>query len=241
MGSTEPPAGAGAGTGGVGSTEPPRSGSAGFAGAGAGTALYIAAKAPQPGQVKTRLARAIGDEAAASLYSAFLDDLAGRFPDASWFVTSPEDWAGWPRPTLAQPAGDWTERQSALFRGAPARGESRVVLIASDSPQLPAATVAEAFRLLETHDVVLGPVRDGGYYLIGMRGWHDVLAGVAMSTSSVLEEVVACARARGLSLALVEPTYDVDEVDDLALLGDDHAEMPATRAALAALRAGVPA
>jgi len=203
--------------------------------------LYIAAKAPRPGLVKTRLASAIGDEAAAGLYAAFLDDLAERFPDAVWFVTPPEDWVGWPHPTLAQPRGDWTERQQALFRDARARGETRVVLIASDSPQLPTATVAEAFALLDSHDVVLGAVRDGGYYLIGMRGWHDVLAGVTMSTSSVLAEIVARAGERAVSVAMVEPAYDVDELADLALLETDPADMPATRAALAELELGVPA
>ena len=198
--------------------------------------LYIAAKASRPGLVKTRLAGAIGDEAAAGLYSAFLDDLAERFPNAVWFVTPPEDWVGWPRPTLPQPAGDWTERQRALFRGARARGETRVVLVASDSPQLPVATVDEAFALLDAHDVVLGPVRDGGYYLIGMRGWHDVLAGVRMSTPSVLDEIVAHAGERDVSVATVESAYDVDELADLALLEADTADMPATRAALAALQ-----
>jgi len=203
--------------------------------------LYIAAKAPRPGLVKTRLAGTIGDDSAAALYAAFLDDLAGRFPNAVWFVTPPEDWVGWPHPTLAQPDGDWTERQRALFRGASARGETRVVLIASDSPQLPAARIAEAFRLLDAHDVVLGSVQDGGYYLIGMRGWHDVLAGVTMSTANVLTEIFARAAEHGVSVASLEPAYDVDELADLSLLEADSAHMPATRAALAALELGVPA
>ena len=208
-------------------------------------ALYIAAKAPRPGHVKTRLAAVIGDVAAAELYGAFLRDLAARFPDAAWFVTPLAEWAqltdcylGRSARVLAQPPGDWTERQRAFFRGAAARGEERSILIASDSPQLRAEVVAEAFALLDRHELVLGPVVDGGYYLIGMRGWHDVLAGVAMSTSSVLNELVGSARALGLRVALLEPTYDIDEVEDLELLARDAAvrhDLPATRAALAAL------
>jgi hypothetical protein len=207
--------------------------------------LTIAAKAPRPGYVKTRLAAAIGDVAAAELYGAFLRDLAARFPNAAWFVTPPAEWAKatecfLERPVawLAQPPGDWTERQRAFFRGAPARGEQRSVLIASDSPQLRAEVAAEAFALLDRHELVLGPVLDGGYYLIGMRGWHDVLAGVAMSTSSVLDELLGSARALGLRVALLEPTYDVDKGEDLELLAVDAAardDLPATRAALAAL------
>lgn len=208
--------------------------------------LYVAAKAPVPGRVKTRLAQSIGADAAAGLYRAFLLDLARRFPSASWYVTPLREWKrshiAPARPCLEQPRGDWTARQRALFRGAAARGERRVVLIASDSPQLPEQTVTEAFLLLGAHDLVLGPVVDGGYYLIGMRGWHDVLRGVAMSTGSVLDELLRAARMLGISAATVAPTYDVDEHADLEILAADAAirdDLAATRAALDDLRVGV--
>ncbi len=207
--------------------------------------LTIAAKAPRPGRVKTRLAAAIGDAAAAELYGAFLRDLAARFPEAAWFVTPIAEWEqvtdcylGRSARLLEQPPGDWTERQRAFFRGAAARGEELSVLAASDSPQLRAEVAAEAFALLDRHELVLGPVTDGGYYLIGMRGWHDVLAGVTMSTGSVLDEILRAARALGLRVALLEPTYDVDEVEDLELLALEAAvrdDLVATCAALTAL------
>ena len=209
--------------------------------------LYIAAKAPRPGLAKTRLAAAIGDEAALSLYRAFLTDLAARFCDGpfplGWYVTPADAWtelaticgAGADVLVLEQRDGDWTERQRRLFQGMPARGETRTVLTASDSPHMPREVVADAFDKLERHDVVLGPVHDGGYYLIGMNGPHDVLAGVRMSTSSVFDEIEArCAR-QGLSLALVQPTFDVDEVGDLDRLSGALDDCPATRAALDSL------
>ncbi len=221
--------------------------------------LYIAAKAPRPGLVKTRLARAVGHEAAASLYRAFLRDLGARFADApfavGWYVTPPDAWAevaplvgatGRRARVLIQGEGDWTERQRALFAGAAARGEGRTVLIASDSPQLAVGMVTRAFRLLDRHDLVLGSVRDGGYYLIGMRGWHDVLCGVPMSTGTVLRDIVARARGAGLSIGWVAPTFDIDEADDLRLLRPllaGRADLAATRAALVRLgldRPGVP-
>ena len=190
--------------------------------------LYVAAKSPRAGHVKTRLGPILGDEGAATLYRGFLRDLAARFVDVpfpvSWFVESGAwtelaqvvgvDWSA----VVEQGSGDWTERQRTLFQGAFARGEKPVVLIASDSPQLLPSVVERAFDLLEHQDVVLGPVLDGGYYLIGMRGWHDVLAGVGMSTSSVLDEVVARTCGLGLSLALLEPTFDVDVAGDLPRL-----------------------
>jgi rSAM/selenodomain-associated transferase 1 len=209
--------------------------------------LYIAAKAPRPGLAKTRLAAAIGDDAALALYRAFLADLAGRFRDGpfplGWYVTPVDAWTeleaicGEHRGVrvLEQGDGDWTERQRRLFVGMAARGETRTVLTASDSPHIGVAVVADAFAKLERHDVVLGPVLDGGYYLIGMNGPHDVLAGVPMSTRTVADDIAARCDALGLRLALVDATFDVDEAADLDALFGALDDCPATRAALESL------
>jgi rSAM/selenodomain-associated transferase 1 len=213
--------------------------------------LFIAAKAPRPGLAKTRLARDIGTGPALALYRAFLADLAARFAAArvpmGWYVTPADAWRdlapivgpGGPAPlVLAQGRGDWTERQRALFRGAAGRGERRTVLVASDSPQLEVAAVHEALAALERHDVALGPTEDGGYYLIAMRGWHDVLAGVAMGTDRVLDGVLRGAARTGATVALLRPTFDVDRGRDLGRLeelGAGRADLPATAGALAAL------
>jgi rSAM/selenodomain-associated transferase 1 len=219
-------------------------------GAALSARLYIAVKAPRPGLAKTRLAAAIGDEAALALYRAFLADLAARFCDGpvplGWYVTPPDAWAelhticrgGVDVRVLDQGEGDWTARQRRLFAGMAGRGETRTVLTASDSPHMRAEWVADAFRQLERHDVVLGPVEDGGYYLIGMRAPHDVLAGIAMSTATVAEQIATRCRMSGLSLGLVETTFDVDEVGDLPRLAEElerRPDCPATRAAVASL------
>jgi uncharacterized protein len=220
--------------------------------------LYVAAKAPRSGLAKTRLGRSIGDEPATSLYAAFLRDLAVRlaglpFP-VGWYITPDDAWgdlaplirAGTgpdaavaePGPVLVQGYGSWATRQQMLFREAAARGETRTILIASDSPHLDVKVVGEAFGALECHDLVLGPTVDGGYYLIGMRGPWDVLDGVEMGTPTVFAEIVERAARLGLSTALVEPTFDVDDAEDLARLAEvvaDRDDMPATRAALTVL------
>lgn len=220
-----------------------------------GDALYIAARAPRPGFTKSRLGRAIGQRQAATLYAAFLRDLATRFAQApfpvGWYVT-PED--AWPElaplvehtgrrgPVIPQGPGDWTERQRALFIGAAQRGETRTVLIASDSPQLELSVVSEAFEQLADRDLVLGPTTDGGYYLIGMRDsarrpW-DVLSGVRMSTGTVLDELLTSAEALGLSAGLLPATFDIDEVtdlDQLTPLAMRRPDLSSTRSALLGL------
>jgi uncharacterized protein len=162
-------------------------------------ALYAIAKAPRPGLAKTRLARSLGEDDALLLYRAFLADLAKRFGSTpyglGWYVTPRDAWpeiralTGETGPVLFQGEGDLTERQRGLFHAAFGEGAERVVLIATDSPHLPVRVVEDAFGLLEERDVVLGPTLDGGYYLIGMRGWRDFPREVPMSTATVLEDV----------------------------------------------------
>ncbi|HEX4211936.1 MAG TPA: TIGR04282 family arsenosugar biosynthesis glycosyltransferase [Candidatus Dormibacteraeota bacterium] len=195
-----------------------------------GPRLYIAARAPRPGQVKTRLAAGIGDDAAAALYAAFLRDLGARFESApfrlGWYVTPTDAWseirplvgAGPATRVRVQPEADWTDRQRHLLRRASEEGERPVVLIASDSPQLGLDQVTEAFAHLHDHDLVLGPTHDGGYSLIGMRGWHDVLSGIVMSGRDVADRIRQRARTLRLRLATLAPIFDIDEREDLALL-----------------------
>jgi uncharacterized protein len=188
-------------------------------------ALWVIARAPRVGFAKTRLGRTIGHEQAIILYRAFLQDLAARFSNSplepGWYVTPPDAWpeisplTGEPERVLLQGDGDLTQRQRELFQGAAGRGEERTVLIASDSPQLGVEVVEEAFRRLNRQDLVFGPTYDGGYYLIGMRGYHDVLRGTLMSMGTELDGLIVRARLLGLSVGLLEPTFDVDVVEDL--------------------------
>ena len=214
--------------------------------------LYIAAKPPIPGLVKTRLARGIGTVASARLYAAFLDDLAAEVRageiSAGWFIPPGSGWSPPPLgplqlPTRWQVGSNWSARQSRLFEECHSdegqrEGRPGTVLIASDSPQLTAAEIAIA--LTERDDqVVLGPVPDGGYYLLGMRGFHDILRGVEMSTASVCADVISRATGAGVKVRLLPPRFDVDEVGDLPLLEAAAEVLPhlrATRRALAEVR-----
>jgi rSAM/selenodomain-associated transferase 1 len=209
--------------------------------------LYIAAKAPRVGLAKTRLGRSIGHESAITLYKAFLRDLAARFSGApfgcGWYVTPLDAWPelaplvapGGEARVLFQGEGDWTQRQRELFHTATERGEDKVVLIASDSPHLPVEVVARAFDELDRQELVFGPTYDGGYYLIGMRGWYDVLQDIEMGTDTVIDEIYARAKRTGLSIGSVETTFDIDEIDDLEYLR----RLVATRPDLASTRAAL--
>jgi len=199
--------------------------------------VMVATRLPTPGETKTRLGARIGMEAAAALYEAFLIDLANRLTttasthdfDLVWTVSPPDgDLATVFRSInipvtagtrfLPQSGDSWGERQDRLLHWAASQGYERAVLIASDSPHLPAASVTDALDGLWTHDIVIGRVHDGGYYLIGMRGYSDVLLDVPMSTPSAASALIANARSRNLTWHETPPTFDVDVFDDLRLL-----------------------
>ena len=219
--------------------------------------MLIAAREPVPGMTKTRLGATIGMARAAALYAAFLVDLAARFTpcqdedwgfDAGWaFTPADVDFAcvleriGCDRPPpavrfVAQHGDDWGERQANLLAWGHEQRYERTILIGSDSRQLPFAVVGDAFVALTDHDVAMGRTLDGGYYLIGARGFHDVLSGVPMSTESAADALAARTSDLGLRLAELPVAFDIDEERDLEhlrrALAPDGACAPATWAAL---------
>jgi rSAM/selenodomain-associated transferase 1 len=195
--------------------------------------LGIFAKWPRPGAVKTRLG--LPPEHAAAVARAFLLDTLARLaplPVRRVVVFSPrdaqEDFAAL-LPTgfdlVAQADGDLGARLEAFFACALASGAQRVVAVGTDSPTLPPEHVAQAFRLVEDADVVLGPAGDGGYYLIGCRRLPPVFAGIAWSSATVLAETVARLDDPAWRLALLPPWYDVDTPADWEMLREHVAAL----------------
>jgi hypothetical protein len=213
--------------------------------------LVVMAKAPVVGAVKTRLAAAVGPARACALYRAFLCDLAARFGERSYAFV----WAVHPAgahldpivgralPHLDQRGPDLGARMRHAFADLFAAGARRIVMLGADAPHLQEATIDAAFAALADHDVVLVPVRDGGYCLIGLRAPHDaILTEVAMGTDRVLEQTRARAAALGLRLRVLDATFDVDEWRDVealaGLLARGEVALPASAAVLDAWQCG---
>lgn len=199
------------------------------------------------GEVKTRLAAAIGAEQAARLHQIFVQTLLERFgrtADRRTVVYAPAGRAksfaalagdGWG--LAAQAEGDLGQRMRSWFEVAFASGASRAVLIGSDSPTLPEPYVASAFQLLDDHDVVLGPAVDGGYYLVGAaRPAPPIFEDMPWSQPSVWDETVARLAAAGWSCAALPRWYDVDEWDDLLRLRAELAAADASDSTLGRLQ-----
>ena len=186
--------------------------------------VILFARAPVPGRVKTRLAAAIGAEAAAEAHSCFVEDMLDKLeslrPRAELELHTDTGTDAWSRPGVArflQAEGDLGHRMlEALRRGLEAECE-RVMIVGSDAPTLP---VWRLETLLDSPaDVALGPAEDGGYYAIACRRIHPAMFdGVAWSGPRALEQTCTAARACGLSLDVGPSWYDIDTPEDLERL-----------------------
>ena len=117
---------------------------------------------------------------------------------------------------------------TSVFRHFTDAGEQHVIAFNSDSPHLAPSVLNSAFEILATHDVVVGPTHDGGYYLVGAKAAHPSLfEGDGMGTRSALDRLLQRTRALELSTGFTEPFYDIDVVNDLILLAEELRQAPA--------------
>ena len=197
-----------------------------------GNALAIMAKAPLAGLVKTRLVPPLTQEQAAQLCRALLlDQLENlKAPDSAdrFLAYAPDDAEALMRQLggddfhyLAQSSGDLGARMNHVFSDLFRCGYRRIVLIGSDLPALPLAILHDAFSRLDgaQRRVVLGPSRDGGYYLVGMnRPTPQVFENMTWSHDRVLTQTTKRLTQLGIAYDLIASWFDVDSLDDLRRL-----------------------
>ena len=198
------------------------------------SALIIFAKAPIPGQVKTRLCPPLTPDEAASLHGSIVLDMLERSRGTAsmdrFVACAPshehvffkilEERHG--VRLITQTGDDLGSRMARAMADVFALGYRKVLVIGTDLPTLPGSAFGEAITLLATHDLVLGPALDGGYYLIGLRKpAPELFAGIPWSTDQVLPLTRQKASALGMSVVLLPVRRDIDTVDDLAALIED--------------------
>lgn len=179
--------------------------------------IIIFVKAPRPGFVKTRLAAAIGNEAACDAYRQLAETVLAnlaplahaelRFtPDDAENEITPwlsDDWTARP-----QGNGDLGKRMHRAFSEA----NGPAIIIGSDCPEVKISDLQAAAEALQTQDAVLGPAKDGGYWLIGLNAPCPALFdGIEWSTKTVLQTTLAKADKAGLTVKLLRELADVDD------------------------------
>ncbi|MBS3763298.1 MAG: TIGR04282 family arsenosugar biosynthesis glycosyltransferase, partial [Planctomycetes bacterium] len=191
--------------------------------------LTVFARFPEPGKVKTRLAEGIGESAACSFYRACAERTfrrASKWAESSGrnlhiYTTNPQDqrwqkWLGGGWALHPQCSGDIGVRMREALEQGLSDGYDAVLCIGTDAPGLTQKHLEEACVALRNADTVIGPSRDGGYYLIGLkRPVPELFEDMPWSTSDVLKETQQKARAAGVDLRLISALNDVDTASDL--------------------------
>ena len=194
----------------------------------ANSILYFV-KYPEPGMVKTRLAKSIGSCEAARVYRELAESnllklvpLAENGVSITIAFDPPEKEAEvkrWlPRGFfyVAQTGATLGERLQNAFSHAFEMGAKKVLALGSDTMGLTADVVEAAFDALDRRDVVLGPTEDGGYYLIGLNQCvPEIFQHIPWSTPRVLSETISRGTELRLSYQLIDELCDLDEVKDL--------------------------
>jgi rSAM/selenodomain-associated transferase 1 len=195
--------------------------------------LLLFARYPAAGRVKTRLVPRYTPEEALELHRALLADSLDLLNDAAartsaaavLYLSEPgnldaELSARQGAACVAVQQGlDLGERLAKAFEERFSAGSRQVVVLGSDSPHLPPERIVRAFDQLESHQVVVGPARDGGYYLIGATRLHpELFRAIPWGTGQVYRETVRRARQEGIPLASLPAWDDVDTPEALAAL-----------------------
>lgn len=174
---------------------------------------------PMDGAAKTRLIPAIGARGAARVHRQLTERTVERLRAAGAMIEihytgAPEAdfraWLGHDLRFVAQPEGDLTDRLLAALDPAP------VIFFGADTPDLEVDHIAAAIAALHTHEVVIGPAEDGGYYLIGVAKPHAFLfTDMPWSSDAVFPETCARLATRGITPVILETLADCDRPEDL--------------------------
>jgi uncharacterized protein len=198
--------------------------------------VILFVKLPEKGRVKSRLASQLDGDIVLRLYECMVLDAidmlsSGRYsfricfdpPEASDRI---RQWLGNAYSYVPQFGDDLGEKMERAFSRVFSEEVSEAVLIGSDVPGVTSTIVNEAFEALATHDSVIGPASDGGYYLIGFSKGAlcpEIFHHMIWSTAVVFEETVKRLRQASRSVHVLPELTDMDRKEDLiTLLGQQR-------------------
>jgi rSAM/selenodomain-associated transferase 2/rSAM/selenodomain-associated transferase 1 len=197
--------------------------------------LIFFVKSPEPGAVKTRLSAEIGRDLAVELYKDIgarsLKAVEGGSYDIRIAFYPPDKaaevkaWLGEGRKYFPQAGADLGRRMENAFKSAFSDGAEYAVLTGSDIPDLSGSIIEEAFSMLNDTGAVIGPAKDGGYYLIGFsrQGFlSEVFDGIRWGGDSVFADTMAAFRRAGAGGAephILPELTDIDRAEDIEAAG----------------------
>lgn len=178
-------------------------------------------KAPRPGLVKTRLAADVGAEAALQIYKQLAEHQVRQFPPGwpSEIHFTPADaleemhaWLGAGHQYIAQGEGNLGERLLRAAGNRDAECGKGIIFLGADCPGVTDALLRECSAQLQHHDAVIGPARDGGYYLLAIKKLEPrIFEEIDWSTDRVLEQTLSRLREMQWSHSMLPEQEDVDD------------------------------
>jgi rSAM/selenodomain-associated transferase 1 len=209
--------------------------------------IIVFLRYPYPGAVKTRLIPVLGSEGAAELQRRMTEHTVKTvrrmavkrnvsievcFDGGNEKIL--RQWLGDDLEYQTQSSGNLGDRMESAFERSFKKGAQRIVIIGTDCPDQTDELMISAFRSLEQKDMVLGPARDGGYYLIGLsRPIPALFEGIRWGTGEVTGITLKIALDLGFSNTLLPELDDVDRPEDLAvwdrIVGDHNTTTSGTR------------
>jgi len=194
-------------------------------------ALIIFVRNPELGKCKTRLAETVGDEAALEVYKHLLQHtahvaksiVADRFVFYSEMVQKNDIWDDDIFIKKLQSEGDLGMKMEHAFFEIFQMDYEKIIIIGSDLFELKPQHINEAYQHLNTNEAVIGPAKDGGYYLLGLTSMKEFLfRNKSWSTSKVLEETLNNLKENNIKFTTLELLNDIDTYDDLIASNDNQ-------------------
>ncbi|HEY9867483.1 MAG TPA: TIGR04282 family arsenosugar biosynthesis glycosyltransferase [Candidatus Obscuribacterales bacterium] len=191
--------------------------------------LIIFTRYPEPGKTKTRLIPVVGEIGAANLHRQMTEktlntarqlqkieslSIEVRFTGGNLDVM--QNWLGADLIYDAQSFGDLGNRMGKAFQMAFYEEKNQILMVGTDCPELTVDILFQGFKLLQDHDIVIGPAKDGGYYLIGLKRYiPELFKDIPWGTSMVCEITLKICETLNLSVGKLPVLLDIDRPEDL--------------------------
>jgi uncharacterized protein len=189
--------------------------------------VIIFCKYPVEGNVKTRIANTIGNEIAVNLYkllSEYIFQELLKTEDVFQYLfydnyadrDKIKNWAGGEFSFELQEGNDLGDKMYNAFKKVIDRGSTKTIIVGTDVPDISSDIIQKAFLALNNSDVVIGPARDGGYYLLGIKKlYRSFFTGIEWSKDTVLKKTLEKINSLDLSYSMLPELIDIDTEEDL--------------------------